>query len=401
MTARTELSPDFSSATTSEVVLPGSDLKKTQAVFTDPMLAGYSAVVINDSLPPSFEVLDPQERVFNSGERLTTMVVRFPRCVLSEFNTHRVFSRNSASSRARSMSVTIKELMEDPYIPLFTRNQRGMGGKYLTAAQREVAVEEWLKARDAAVAAMFSLILADTSGGTVDGVSDADGGGSEDIVISADTIRDTYPQLLERYSQEYQDEETTVLSVHKQNANRILEPFMWHEVIVSATDWENYFQLRDHDEAQPEIRAIARLMKDAMDASTPVPVWAHTPFEDEGYRSAYASGADYDTEKMSDPDAVLAEFMDAFMSSAGDCARVSYKSKLAQGSTDSTKLGYRLLDAGHLSPFEHVAVPVELMGLNGYFDSAAADDNYSSHWIQFRTLLALTQHGTGSAEGQK
>ena len=34
------------------------------------------------------------------GKRITTFIVTMPRIVLAELNTHRVFSRNSASSRA-------------------------------------------------------------------------------------------------------------------------------------------------------------------------------------------------------------------------------------------------------------------------------------------------------------
>ena len=56
---------------------------------------------------------------------------------------------------------------------------------------------------------------------------------------------------------------------HKQVVNRILEPFQWISVIVTATEWGNFFELRDHDDAQPEIRHLAVLMKHAMDASTP------------------------------------------------------------------------------------------------------------------------------------
>ena len=62
------------------------------------------------------------------------------------------------------------------------------------------------------------------------------------------------------------------LNVHKQVANRVIEPFMWHTVIVTATDWSNSFALRTHASAQPEIRGIATLMRAAMIASRPVAV---------------------------------------------------------------------------------------------------------------------------------
>src|SRR5690606_5541952 len=58
------------------------------------------------------------------------------------------------------------------------------------------------------------------------------------------------------------------LGIHKQWANRLLEPFSWHTAIISATEWENFFNLRCHPDAQPEIQTIARMIRDAMNAST-------------------------------------------------------------------------------------------------------------------------------------
>jgi thymidylate synthase ThyX len=61
------------------------------------------------------------------GNRLTTMVVVFPRIVLAEFNTHRVFSRNSASSRAIPVEKMIAMVEEQPYVPEeWGSNQKGM-----------------------------------------------------------------------------------------------------------------------------------------------------------------------------------------------------------------------------------------------------------------------------------
>jgi thymidylate synthase ThyX len=58
------------------------------------------------------------------------------------------------------------------------------------------------------------------------------------------------------------------LGVHKQLANRLLEPFSWHTVVVTATDWDNFFHLRCHPDAQPEFQKIAGMMRDVMEAST-------------------------------------------------------------------------------------------------------------------------------------
>jgi len=59
------------------------------------------------------------------------------------------------------------------------------------------------------------------------------------------------------------------MNLHKQIANRILEPWMHIEVVVTATNWDNFYALRDHPMAQPEIQALAAKMIDAHNASTP------------------------------------------------------------------------------------------------------------------------------------
>ena len=63
------------------------------------------------------------------GHRLTTFIVTFPRIVLAEFNTHRMFSRNSASSRAIPFKRMVKMLEENPFIPIaWQKDHKGMQG---------------------------------------------------------------------------------------------------------------------------------------------------------------------------------------------------------------------------------------------------------------------------------
>src|SRR5215469_16907494 len=171
---------------------------------------GYSARVLLDSRSPA-------------GVRLVTLEVTFPRFVLSEFNTHRVLSRNSASSRAIPTSKLIERVESDPVLPLaWGRNQKGMSASdVLTDEEEEDAKRIWLSARDAAV--------------------------------------EHARKLME-------------LKVHKQELNRVLEPFLWHTVIVTATEWDNFFTLRCAPNAQPEIRAAALKMREAMEGSKPSPV---------------------------------------------------------------------------------------------------------------------------------
>src|SRR5665811_2358425 len=109
----------------------------------------FSAEVLADSRSPA-------------GHRLSTLEVTFPRFVLAEFNTHRVFSRNSASSRAIPIVKQLRRVLEEPFVPLeFGTNQPGMqagpalGGDAAAAAERE-----WLRARDDAVRHVLGLIAA-------------------------------------------------------------------------------------------------------------------------------------------------------------------------------------------------------------------------------------------------
>lgn len=134
------------------------------------------------------------------GHRLTTMEVVMPRYILAEFNTHRMLSKNSASSRAIPFSKMVKEIEERPFIPYaWQKDHKGMQGtEYLENSHLiEEATRLWLKARDNAV--MSATLLNGSVGGK---------------------------------------------AVTKQLVNRLLEPFMYHKVLVSGTEWENFFNLR-------------------------------------------------------------------------------------------------------------------------------------------------------------
>jgi thymidylate synthase ThyX len=260
----------------------------------------YAAKVIADSIA--------------SGVRLTTMEVTFPRIILAEFNTHRMFSRNSASSRAIPVSKRIDVVRENPYVPeAFLANQKGMqAGGALDEWDNDAARSIWLRARDEAV---------------------------ESATLLAQ------------------------LGVHKQWANRLLEPFSWTTVVVTATEWENYFNLRISSLAQPEIRRVSELMRDAMAASKPVKKrvgeW-HLP-----YVQPLEYGSLVDLRKMS----------------VARCARVSYLTQDGRADPNADiALHDRLASARHMSPFEHVAqVNQCLMGFGG---------NFRAPWWQLRKTMA-------------
>lgn len=144
------------------------------------------------------------------GNRITTWVLKFPRFILSEFNTHRVLSRNSSSSRARPLDKTIQDVLNDPAIPEFWgKNQKGMQASVeLNEKEREAAKTQWLYARDLAVHKA-------------------------------------------RMLQE--------LDVHKQIANRLLEPWMHQTVLCTATEWQNFFALRAHKDCYSDDTEVLTL----------------------------------------------------------------------------------------------------------------------------------------------
>lgn len=211
-------------------------------------------------------------------------------------------SRNSASSRAVPTSKLIDRALNDPAVPSeWGRNKAGMSADVnLAEEDAERAKAIWLEARDHAV----------------------------------ETAR-----------------KLQTLNVHKQILNRILEPFLWHTVIVTATDWRNFFDLRCAPNAQPEIRQAAIAMRTAIEESVPKLVqmgeW-HLPLVQEDEHAM-----DIEMRKK------LA---------AARCARVSYLTH--DGTRDPAKdieLYDRLKADRHLSPFEHVATPANDVDFHANF----------------------------------
>lgn len=258
-----------------------------------------------------------------SGVRLTTFVLTYPRFIHAEFMTHRVFSRNASSSRAIPVKKQIEEIKNNPAIPLaFRKNQKGMqAGEVLE--DQESAVATWLAARDAAVV---------------------------------------------------QAEKMVELEIHKQYANRILEPFSHITVVVTATDWDNFFALRIHPAAQPEICELAAKMYELYEESNPKQLesgeW-HLPFiQDEDWRKL--SGRK-DIKNVKDT---------LLKRSVAKCARVSYKNHDGTNTTfeQDAQLYERLLGSSpiHASPAEHQAMAVA--------DPNVRSGNFRG-WIQYRKTL--------------
>lgn len=232
------------------------------------------------------------DSVSNRGHRLTTFEIVIPRIVLAEFNTHRAFARNSASSRAIPVEKMIRMVRENPYVPTtWGKNQRGMqAAEEILGEDALRCKQEWLEARDQAVQQAQSLLE---------------------------------------------------IGVHKQTTNRLLEPFMWHTIINTATEYSNFYGLRDHKDAHPDIQIVAHLMRIAHRESVARQLgnneW-HTPYAE--------AEAEYAGERLR-------------QITSGRCARVSLLAH--DGKKDPAAdiaLHDRLLTGGHMSPLEHAARPM-------------------------------------------
>ena len=278
----------------------------------------------------------------SSGIRLTTISVTLPRIVLAEMNTHRVLSRGTASSRAIPVKTRCDLIEEHPFVPeAFGKNQKGMQADALLDPEANSEAEKiWREAL-------------------------------------ADAVRHAR-RLAE-------------VGVHKQYANRLTEPFAWVTQIITATEWDNFFALRIHKDAQPEISVAAKLMRDALLRSTPTKLrvgeW-HLPLVKL-----------YDTSRggisATEPYHVAEQI--ALCSSVARCAAVSYEKHNVEKTLDEEVARHdQMLASGHMSPFEHqakVASPDEIYRYASFRcyepDKYTVDTigNLRSPWLQYRKML--------------
>lgn len=279
------------------------------------------------------------DSISEEGKRITTMQVKFHRFILPEFNTHRVFSRNFSSSRAIPTKKLLEQVRNDPAMPVhWGANQAGM------QAERELE-------GDALKNAQFSWKRA-----------------AESAASMAEVMSN--------------------LGAHKQIVNRIIEPYIWANGIVTSTEWENWFELRAHPDAQPEIHELALRMQDAMAASSPRLLKAgewHLPYitDEEREDSFYQIEAN----KSSN---MLAKI------SAARCCRVSYLKHdgTAANKDEDLALFMRLAGAEpkHYSPLEHQATPDEIVPGNrmvmASWKHPELHGNFKG-WCQYRRMDEL------------
>lgn len=320
-----------------------SDFFKSDGEYLAKEDGGFLSRVILDSVSK------------DNGKRLTTLELTFPRFVLSEFNTHRMLSKNSASSRAIPTHKQVTKLLEAPFIPseeTVRYNQGGMQGHTaLSKSDYEDFVKIWKKGRSRAVLTAMELILGEKEvaralGSNYDQIGDLFLS-SEACERAVEAIKEQTSYTLAKRKENGSVEQDRYLNVHKQTANRVIEPYIWHVVITSGTEWENFWYLREDVDADPQIYKIAKLAHDTYKESVPEELamgqW-HTPYVRK--EEKVESESDYDLWKKV---------------SSGRCARVSYETHDGKRNLGAdVRLHSHLTDnKPHLSPLEHVATPLE------------------------------------------
>jgi hypothetical protein len=262
------------------------------------------------------------------GIRMTTFHLRYWRAIHAELMTHRVFSRNARSSRA----VPSKVLLTEPiFIPTFGMNKAGMQSDIVAPMDLQMKWRnEW-----------------------------------QDLAAIC-------REYVERWSSE---------GMHKQHANRPLEWFGWIDVLVTSTYWDNFWTLRVSEFAQPEFDELARMMKQAIDNSTPnrlhVGEW-HLPY-------------------ITDEDQCFTLEQQQRISTAR-CARLSYRPFDGNADYEAEMARYEKLVVSspvHASPAEHQATPDELIGHD--FKAWRHPELHGNFWgwIQYRKTLpneAIMEH---------
>jgi thymidylate synthase ThyX len=281
------------------------------------------------------------DSVSSEGIRLTTFQLRYPRFIHAEVMTHRVFSRNASSSRAVPVERLIADIEQDPAMPIhWGKNQKGMQ-----------AYEE----------------LSDTA-----------------LAIAQNTWKEAMWLAVG------QARRLAGVQAHKQLVNRVLEPFAHINVVLTATDFANFYALRCHPYAQPEIQILANEMRLAQDISVPrklKPLEWHTPYYGDG---TWIQNQNRTEECGEMRDVLNNTLIDALKVSTARCARVSYKTFEGKYSTvqDDIALCNKLLADKplHASPAEHQATPDE-QWLMGQWYHPDQHGNFRG-WRQHRKLLA-------------
>jgi thymidylate synthase ThyX len=180
-----------------------------------------------------------KDSISEHGYRITTVLAKYPRFIHSELMTHRVFSRNAASSRAIPTKKMLEMVHEEPAMfEFYGLNKPGMQSTEEMTKEQKFLFERWW-----------------------------------------DLLATTVADQVDEINQHFQDR--WGVTPHKQMINRALEPWLHMQTLITATEWDNFFELRCHEDAQPEIKVLADSIRDAIDGSEPELIkygqW-HIPF---------------------------------------------------------------------------------------------------------------------------
>ena len=316
-------------------------ISKSNTNFLTPLSHKYmiisthhiSATIVQDSI--------------NKGKRITTFELDYPRFIHSELMTHRMFSRNAASSRAIPVDKMLEHIIQYPAVPVYWgKNMPGMQSKEeLEGTQLAQAKLAWSSAVESAVSHSKEMLAA---------------------------------------------------GLHKQYANRNTEFAQTMKTVVTATEWDNWFELRNHGDAQNDIHELASLMHEALKKSIPMEItdkeW-HVPYVTRErsilHGMAYYAGS---ATRLTDEE--------ARMISASCCAQVSYRR--SDDTLEKAKMIYDKLISSrpmHASPVEHQAKPMQVFSIgeerrenleNGVthvtIDGRLGSGNFYG-WIQHRQLI--------------
>ena len=312
---------------------------------------GISAKIIADSICPR-------------GKRVITYELNYPRFIHSEFMTHRLFSRNAASSRAIPVPKMIENIKANTAMPIhWGAHQKGM--------QADTECDN-LVDNDSAIFGYEE--------------------GSEYTKPNREQA-----WCIARNDAIFHAEEFHLAGYHKQIINRLLEPFQFIKVVCTATEFDNFFWLRSHKDAQPEIRELSDCMYNALVESEPNHLKAgewHLPYYNGNFGDGvwkpggYAKAEGFLDHKRG---YTLAE---ALKISSSCCAQVSYR--LTDNSLEKAEMIYKMLveaEPVHASPFEHQCYPMDeetqldSEGVTGYNNSLGHYSGNFFGWVQHRQLI--------------
>ena len=312
---------------------------------------GFQALMIKDSISPA-------------GIRIRTFEIEYPRFIHSEFMTHSEFNRNASSSRAIPVMKVLKQVWNDPVIPVhWGGNIPGMQAKEeLSGWRKKAAKFLWVAGSKVACGLAYTLCK---------------------------------------------------LGLHKQLANRVLEPWQWIRVITTTTSTSNLFGLRCHADAQPEFQHLANLMALTERGSTPellMPGQWHLPYIREGdWFTAFDLCKRHRITRDIPKDEEVYEILRKV--SSARCARVSYLTheKRVPGISDDVGLFSKLVESKpvHASPTGHQATPVDdtvvtasgphwnhpgypdtwQPGISHVFRDGTFGSGNLKGWVQFRKLI--------------